>query len=200
MRQPSGSATRCAERAARSALPAVAEHDGRRDHRRGARLRRAPSPARWAPTIEQRRPAGPRRLPRPGAAPAAADPSTPIAPALEGAYELGRGEARSGRSMDALLAAYRVGARVSWRELAAGAVAAGLTRRQWPSSPSWCSPTSTSCRRRASPATPTNWPPPAGSAGATWNGSAQRLLAGEPARRELPRPPPSGPTGRRRRP
>ncbi len=33
-----------------------------------------------------------------------ADPSTPIRPALEGAYELGRGEARSGRSMDALLA------------------------------------------------------------------------------------------------
>ena len=38
-------------------------------------------------------------------------------PALEGAYALGRGEARSGRTMDALLAAYRVGARVSWREL-----------------------------------------------------------------------------------
>ena len=33
----------------------------------------------------------------------------PSGPALEGAYELGRGEARSGRSMDALLAAYRVG-------------------------------------------------------------------------------------------
>ncbi len=29
-----------------------------------------------------------------------ADPSRPIRPALEGAYELGRGEARSGRSMD----------------------------------------------------------------------------------------------------
>src|SRR5690348_16781562 len=55
------------------------------------------------------------------------DPSTPVHPALEGAYELGRGEARSGRSMDALLAAYRVGARVSWRHLSAGAVAAGLT-------------------------------------------------------------------------
>ena len=56
-----------------------------------------------------------------------ADPSTPIRPALDGAYELGRGEARSGRSMDALLAAYRVGARVSWRHLSASAVAAGLT-------------------------------------------------------------------------
>ncbi|MGH7292572.1 MAG: PucR family transcriptional regulator, partial [Myxococcota bacterium] len=43
------------------------------------------------------------------------------------AYELGRGEARQGRSMDALLSAYRVGARVAWRELSATAVAAGLT-------------------------------------------------------------------------
>jgi hypothetical protein len=59
-----------------------------------------------------------------------ADASTPIQPALDGAYELGRGEARSGRSMDALLAAYRVGARVSWRHLSASAVAAGLTVAQ----------------------------------------------------------------------
>src|SRR4051812_26283493 len=58
------------------------------------------------------------------------DPGTPIRPALEGAYELGRGEARSGRSMDALLAAYRVGARVSWRHLSASAVAAGLSAEQ----------------------------------------------------------------------
>ncbi|HET8559735.1 MAG TPA: helix-turn-helix domain-containing protein [Marmoricola sp.] len=50
---------------------------------------------------------------------------TPLEPALTGAYELGRGEARSGRSMDALLAAYRVGARVSWRGLSARAVGAG---------------------------------------------------------------------------
>jgi hypothetical protein len=55
------------------------------------------------------------------------DPSRPIAPALEGAYKLGRGEARSGRSMDSLLAAYRVGARVSWRHMSDTAVAAGLT-------------------------------------------------------------------------
>ena len=54
------------------------------------------------------------------------DPSTPLAPTLEGAYALGRGEARSGRSMDALLAAYRVGARVAWRELSAAAVDGGL--------------------------------------------------------------------------
>jgi hypothetical protein len=55
-----------------------------------------------------------------------ADPGTPLGPALEGAYALGRGEARSGRSMDALLAAYRVGARVAWRELARTAADAGL--------------------------------------------------------------------------
>jgi hypothetical protein len=59
-----------------------------------------------------------------------ADAGTPIQPALDGAYELGRGEARSGRSMDALLAAYRVGARVSWRHLSASAVSAGLTVEQ----------------------------------------------------------------------
>ena len=43
------------------------------------------------------------------------DPGTPLTPTVEGAYALGRGEARSGRSADALLAAYRVGARVAWR-------------------------------------------------------------------------------------
>jgi hypothetical protein len=59
-----------------------------------------------------------------------ADASTPIRPALDGAYELGRGEARSGRSMDALLAAYRVGARVSWRHMSASAVRAGLSAEQ----------------------------------------------------------------------
>ncbi|WP_328477190.1 helix-turn-helix domain-containing protein [Actinoplanes sp. NBC_00393] len=57
---------------------------------------------------------------RPGA-----DPGTPLAAALEAAYALGRGEARSGRSLDALLAAYRVGARVAWRELAAISVGTG---------------------------------------------------------------------------
>ncbi len=52
--------------------------------------------------------------------------STPLVPALEAAYALGSGEARSGRSVDALLAAYRIGARVSWREMAAASVALGL--------------------------------------------------------------------------
>jgi hypothetical protein len=55
-----------------------------------------------------------------------ADPSTPLGPATQASYALGRGEARSGRSMDALLAAYRIGARVSWRELSEVAVQAGM--------------------------------------------------------------------------
>ncbi len=58
--------------------------------------------------------------PTPGAA------GSPLAPALEGAYALGRGEARAGRSMDALLAAYRIGARESWRQFSRTAVEAGL--------------------------------------------------------------------------
>ncbi len=57
---------------------------------------------------------------------AGSDPSTPLGPTLQGAYALGRGEARSGRSMDALLAAYRVGARVAWREMARAAAGAGI--------------------------------------------------------------------------
>lgn len=56
----------------------------------------------------------------------AGDPGTPLASVTEGAYRLGQGEARSGRSVDALLSAYRVGARVAWRELAATAVANAL--------------------------------------------------------------------------
>ena len=59
--------------------------------------------------------------------PAASGVSSPLAPALDGAYELGRGEARSGRSMDALLAAYRVGARESWRQFSKVAVETGLS-------------------------------------------------------------------------
>ncbi|MCU1601491.1 MAG: PucR family transcriptional regulator [Frankiales bacterium] len=51
---------------------------------------------------------------------------TPLGPAREGAYALGRGEARSGRTVDALLSAYRVGARVAWRELSTTAVESGL--------------------------------------------------------------------------
>jgi hypothetical protein len=49
-----------------------------------------------------------------------------MAPALEGAYQLGRGEARSGRTMEALLAAYRIGARVSWRDMSRTVVEQGM--------------------------------------------------------------------------
>ncbi len=40
--------------------------------------------------------------------------------------DLGRGEMRAGRSLDALLAAYRLGAAVAWRRLARAGEAAGL--------------------------------------------------------------------------
>ena len=55
-----------------------------------------------------------------------AGPRTPTAPAVEGAYQLGRGEARSGRTTEALLAAYRIGARVSWRDMSTTAVRNGV--------------------------------------------------------------------------
>lgn len=42
--------------------------------------------------------------------------------------ELGRGELRAGRSIGALLAAYRVGARVAWRRLSAVGLEAGLSQ------------------------------------------------------------------------
>jgi hypothetical protein len=42
------------------------------------------------------------------------------------AYELGKGEARSGRTMDALTAAYRIGTATAWREMSRTAVAHGL--------------------------------------------------------------------------
>ncbi len=59
-----------------------------------------------------------------------ADAGTPLGPVVEGAYRLGRGEARSGRTMEALLAAYRMGARVAWRGLSDRAVSAGLPAGQ----------------------------------------------------------------------
>ena len=42
---------------------------------------------------------------------------------------LGRGEMRAGRSLDALLSAYRLGARVAWRRFAAAGERAGLSPR-----------------------------------------------------------------------
>ena len=52
--------------------------------------------------------------------------ATSVERVAEAAYSLGRGEARSGRSMDALLSAYRVGARVAWRDMSDAGVRAGL--------------------------------------------------------------------------
>ncbi|WP_018155056.1 PucR family transcriptional regulator [Demetria terragena] len=57
-------------------------------------------------------------------------PTTPRAPALDGAYQLGRGEARGGRTPEALLAAYRIGARTAWRHLSASALDAGIGPRE----------------------------------------------------------------------
>jgi hypothetical protein len=51
---------------------------------------------------------------------------SPVQGVYDAAYELGRGEARSGRSMDALASAYRVGARTAWRDMSSAAVAAGM--------------------------------------------------------------------------
>ncbi|GAA4819346.1 PucR family transcriptional regulator [Nocardioides caeni] len=54
------------------------------------------------------------------------DALAPQSSAVDGAYQLGRGEARSGRTSDALLSAYRIGARVSWQHLSTQAVAQGI--------------------------------------------------------------------------
>lgn len=50
----------------------------------------------------------------------------PRADAVDGAYQLGRGESRSGRTSEAILSAYRIGARVSWQHLSATAVRQGV--------------------------------------------------------------------------
>ncbi|QYJ02947.1 helix-turn-helix domain-containing protein [Nocardioides panacisoli] len=55
-----------------------------------------------------------------------ADAPISRAAAVDGAYQLGRGEARSGRTTDALLSAYRIGARVAWQQMAGEAVHQGL--------------------------------------------------------------------------
>jgi hypothetical protein len=45
-------------------------------------------------------------------------------------FNLGAGELRQGRTLEALLAAYRVGARVAWRRVAEAATAAGADARE----------------------------------------------------------------------
>jgi len=58
-----------------------------------------------------------------------ADPRADPDAGREVYLNLGRGEMRAGRSLDALLAAYRLGARVAWRRLAAAGERAGLSPR-----------------------------------------------------------------------
>jgi hypothetical protein len=58
-----------------------------------------------------------------------ASPGTDPDAGSEVYLNLGRGEMRAGRSLDALLAAYRLGARVAWRRLAAAGERAGLSPR-----------------------------------------------------------------------
>ena len=48
----------------------------------------------------------------------------------EAAYALGQGEARAGRSIDALTSAYGVGTRVAWRAVGDGIISAGLPARE----------------------------------------------------------------------
>ncbi|HEX5622115.1 MAG TPA: helix-turn-helix domain-containing protein [Solirubrobacteraceae bacterium] len=56
-----------------------------------------------------------------------ADPAADVTRARDTYVNLGRGEFHAGRSLDALLAAYRVGARLAWRRFVESGSAAGLT-------------------------------------------------------------------------
>ena len=55
-----------------------------------------------------------------------ADPEPAAAESVRTYVDLGRGEFHAGRSLDALLAAYRVGARLAWRRFVEAGVEAGL--------------------------------------------------------------------------
>jgi len=56
-----------------------------------------------------------------------ADPDPDATESRRTYVDLGRGEFHSGRSLDALLAAYRVGARLAWRRFVEAGVAGGLS-------------------------------------------------------------------------
>jgi hypothetical protein len=56
-----------------------------------------------------------------------ADPSVDVTRARDTYVNLGRGEFHAGRSLDALLAAYRVGARLAWRRYVEACTDAGLS-------------------------------------------------------------------------
>ena len=120
------------------------------------------------------------------------DPRTPAAPAVEGAYQLGRGEAR-GRPHHR-----RAAGRLP--RSAPGCPGArcrrppsptASRRRCWCPSPSWSSPTSTSSLRPASPATPTSSPPPDASGNGCssgWPGSSSPATARRPSWQPRSRP------------
>src|SRR5919202_3283654 len=55
-----------------------------------------------------------------------ADPAADLRDARETYVNLGRGEYHAGRSLDALLSAYRVGARLAWRRFVEAGTAGGL--------------------------------------------------------------------------
>lgn len=56
----------------------------------------------------------------------AAPDGAPVGIGVSAARELGQAEARNGRPVEALLAAYRIGASRAWRELSVEAIAAGV--------------------------------------------------------------------------
>ncbi len=181
----------------RSRLPQVAEQTVGGDHRRGAQLRRG------AHREDRRehpygRAAGARRV------------------HLAGVPEPRRGPAHPGRARRSRAptssAAARPGAagrstRCSRRTGSARGSRGGRCRRRrcatgsrptpWPASPSWSSPTSTSCPRPAWPATPTSSTRPAACGSDCWND--WRTTCCSRHRRRRCWPPPSAPAGRRRR-
>ena len=133
----------------RPVLPGLADEIDRRDRARGARLRAR----RWRASSAQ--------VVRLGVEVALSRFLDLLAGAEPGAAErartyvdLGRGEFHAGRSLDALLAAYRVGARLAWRRFVEAGVAAGLGRTRSTRSARRSSPTSTSSRRSRPRATP----------------------------------------------
>ena len=125
---------------------------------------------------------------------------------------LGRGEVRAGRSLEALLAAYRIGARVAWRRAPRPAWPRASRRRRSSCWPRRSSPTSTSCRRspprasRASrpsaPGRPTAAAPPCSTCCCTSRPPRPRPWPPRPppraGRRPRAWPSSSGPRARRR--
>ena len=142
------------------------------------------SAATWAAIIEHRRRAGARRLPRAGdGEQRRRRRARPIRPGPGG-----RLRARPGRGPQRSLDGRAARAPTGWARGSPGGTCSATRcrgraerRRSWPASPSWCSPTSTSSRPRASPGTATSWRPPAGCGSGTWSGWPSLLLAGAPA-------------------